>query len=141
MTKITDAPDLAQLDIPMDRWTQGFWDAAAHRELAVPRCGSCHAWRWPPGPFCPECRSQEVAWEPPGPARLFTYTVLCRPGPSPDDPPTIIAPGLVEFPQAGGMRFMAAIVDSPVESLVIGAPLVLGWRQKGETNVPVFSTC
>jgi uncharacterized OB-fold protein len=50
----------------------------------------------------------------------------------------IVVPGLVEFPEAGGMRFVAAIVDSEVDDITIGAPLSVGWTPKNETNVPVF---
>ena len=51
----------------------------------------------------------------------------------------LVVPGLVEFPEAGGMRFVAAIVDSEVDRIEIGAPLTVGWTPKEETNVPVFS--
>lgn len=140
MSEVTSAPDISGLDIPTDQWTRPFWDAAARRELKLPRCGSCGTHRWPPGPFCPQCRSQEVEWAPAGPAFLYSYTILRQPAADPADPVRVIVPGLVEFPQAGGLRIMAAIVDSPVESIAIGAPLTLGWTQKGETNVPVFRT-
>ena len=132
-------PDIAQLPLPIDTWTQPFWDAAERSQLVMPCCESCHAWRWPPSPFCPKCRSQEVEWRPAGPARLYSFTIVRQPGRTPEDPLTIIIPGLVEFPEAGGMRFMAAIVDTAVEQVRIGAPLTVGWRPKEGTNVPVFS--
>lgn len=135
----SSAPDIAQVPLPIDQWTQPFWDAAARRELVIPRCTDCQTWRWPPSPFCPTCRSQELDWMPAGPARLYSYTIVRRPGPSPEDPMRIIVPGLVEFPEAGGMRFVAPIVDSEIDRIEIGVPLAIGWMPKEETNVPVFS--
>jgi uncharacterized OB-fold protein len=131
------APDIAQIPLPIDQWTQPFWDACARHELVVPRCGACAAWRWPPTPFCPRCRWQAIEWKPAGPPRLYSYTVVRQPGP--DDTVRIVVPGLVEFPEAGGMRFVAAIVDSEVDQIRIGAPLSVRWTSKNDTNVPVFS--
>jgi uncharacterized OB-fold protein len=133
------APDIAPIPLPIDRWTQPFWNACANHELVMPRCGTCRAWRWPPTPFCPKCRSQAIDWLPAGPPRLYSYTVVRQPGPTPEDPLRLVVPGLVEFPQAGGMRFVAAIVDSEVADISIGAPLTFGWTRKDGTNVPVFS--
>lgn len=137
MTEITSAPDISQFDIPKDQWTKPFWQATARGELDLPHCASCGAYRWPPGPFCPECRSQEVDWAPAGPAVLYSYTVVRQP--APDGSIEVIAPALVEFPESGGVRIVAAIVDTPVADIAIGKPLTLGWNRKGEDNVPVFS--
>ncbi len=135
----SQAPDISQMPLPIDQWTQPFWDACARHELVVPRCGDCATWRWPPTPFCPKCRSQALEWMPAGPPRLYSFTVVRQPGPTPDDPFRVVVPGLVEFPEAGGMRFVAAIVDSELDDVRIGAPLSVRWTPKDETNVPVFS--
>ena len=135
----SQTPDISAFPLPIDQWTQPFWDAAARHELVMPRCAACQAWRWPPTPFCPKCRSQSIEWLPSGPPRLYSYTIVHQPGPSPDDPHRIVVPGLVEFPEAGGMRFVAAIVDSEIDALRIGVPLTVGWTAKEATNVPVFS--
>ena len=139
MTDLSQAPDIASIEIPIDRWTEPFWEAAANRELVLPRCGACGAHRWPPGPFCPECRSQAVDWVPAGPGRLYSYTVVRQPAAAADTPGRIVVPGLVEFPEAGGVRIMAAIVDCPIDALAIDAPLTLDWVRKGQTQVPVFA--
>lgn len=133
------APDITQIPLPIDQWTQPFWDAAARHELVLPRCGDCQTWRWPPTPFCPKCRSQEIEWLPAGLPKLYSYSIVHRPGPTPDDPKQLIVPGLVEFPEAGGMRFVAAIIDSEVERIAIGASLNVRWEPKDGTNVPVFA--
>jgi len=132
-------PDLTSFPLPIDQWTQPFWDACARHELVIPRCAACSTWRWPPTPFCPKCRSQALEWLPAGPPRLYSYTIVRKPGPSSEDPFQIVVPGLVEFPEAGGMRFVAAIVESEVDRIKIGVPLTVGWTPKEGTNVPVFS--
>lgn len=132
-------PDLAKFPLPMDQWTQPFWDAAARRELVMPRCAACRRWRWPPTPFCPGCRSQALDWLPAGSPRLYSYTIVRQPGPTPDAPSLLVVPGLVEFPEAGGMRLVAAIVDTEIERVSIGAPLAVRWIPKEGTNVPVFA--
>ena len=137
MTETTSAPDIAHLAIPKDQWTQPFWDATARGELTLPHCASCGAHRWPPGPFCPQCRSQEVAWAPAGPGFLYSYTVVRQP--TADGGTRIVAPSLVEFPEAGGVRIVAALVDTPLDAIRIGSELTLGWQRHGEDNVPVFS--
>jgi uncharacterized OB-fold protein len=134
----SEAPDISRLEIPVDAWTQPFWDATAREELRLPRCSACHAHRWPPGPFCPECRSQEVEWTPAGEAVLYSFTIVRQRSGSDDGPGRLVIPGLVEFPQAGGTRIMAAIIARP-ESVRIEAPLTLGWVRKGDKNIPVFS--
>src|SRR5687768_17278203 len=125
MTEISSAPDVSALEIPIDSWTQPFWDGAADGKLLLPRCGDCQRFRWPPGPFCPHCQSQRTEWLPAPAPRLYSFTIVRgRPG---GEPGPAIAPGLVEFPEADGVRFPAAIVDTPLSAIRIGADLTLGW--------------
>ena len=137
MTDITSRPDIAQFSIPKDQWTEPFWQATARGELSLPRCAPCGTHRWPPGPFCPECRSQKVEWVPAGPAILYSFTVVRQP--APDGEMKVIAPSLVEFPEAGGVRIVAAIIDTSIDAIAIGSPLTLGWHKNGDDNIPVFS--
>ncbi len=39
-----------------------FWAGTARGELLVQACGKCGAWRMPPRPMCPACRSLESTW-------------------------------------------------------------------------------
>jgi len=41
-----------------------FWEALARHELALQRCDSCKAWRWPPREICKQCGSFEWSWVP-----------------------------------------------------------------------------
>ena len=128
MAETSSAPDISALEIPIDSWGQPFWDAAAEGRLELPRCAECKRFRWPPGPFCPHCLSQRTEWLASGPARLYSFTIL----------PDRTVPGLIEFPAADGVRFPAAIVDTPLTALRIGADLSLGWSQAANAQVPVF---
>jgi uncharacterized OB-fold protein len=139
MSIVSTAPDLGTLEIPMDAWTQPFWDATAEKKLLVPRCSACSHFRWPPGPFCWHCQSQLTEWVEPGLARIYSFTLLAdRRDQGTGQPPQQV-PALVEFPAADGIRILAAIVDTPLAEIRIGAELQLGWSQAANALVPVFS--
>jgi uncharacterized OB-fold protein len=137
MTEISAAPDLSALEIPIDTWTKPFWDGAAEGKLLLPRCAACHRFRWPPGPFCPHCQSQDTEWLPAGTARIYSFTIVQDQRDS--DQPTIRVPALIEFPKADGVRLVAAIVDTPLSAIHIGAELTQGWSQAVNARIPVFS--
>jgi uncharacterized OB-fold protein len=137
MTEFTTAPDLSTLEIPIDSWTQPFWDAAADAKLLLPRCADCQRFRWPPGPFCPQCQSQQTQWVAPGTARVFSFTVL-RPS-KPDQQASLHVPALIEFSEAKGVRLLAAIVGTPLSAIHIGAELALAWSPAANAQVPVFT--
>jgi hypothetical protein len=139
MSELSIAPDLSALEIPMDAWTQPFWDASARSQLLLPRCVACQHFRWPPGPFCPHCQSQQTEWLPAGSARIYSFTLTPEPRSSETDSQRYRAPALIEFPEADGIRLLAAIVDTPIAAIQIGAPLQLGWSQAANARVPVFS--
>ena len=131
MTMISTSPEISELAIPMDSWSLPFWEAAQERRLIVPRCGECAIWRWPPGPFCPSCHSQSVEWRDCGQARIYSYTVV-------RDAEHLHIPALVEFPDAGGVRLLVAIVGASAEAVKIGASVVPEWVVAANTLVPVF---
>lgn len=50
---------------PLPRITpdnKGFWDAARRHELCLPSCLECQRAHYPPGPVCPFCLSDQLAW-------------------------------------------------------------------------------
>lgn len=56
--------------------TAEFWRGCARGELLVQACGTCGAWRMPPRPMCPHCRSIDVRWEvTSGRGRVWSYIV------------------------------------------------------------------
>lgn len=138
MSEVTGTPDISGLEIPTDAWTQPFWNAAANGDLRFPRCGDCGRFRWPPGPFCPACQSQNVQWAEPGVARIYSYTLLREPAGEDGQPDRVIAPALVEFAGAENVRLLAAIVDTALDDLRVGAELSVQWTQAADATVPVF---
>jgi uncharacterized OB-fold protein len=136
MSAMSITPDVSALEIPTDAWTQPFWDAAAAERLIVPHCTACGTFRWPPGPFCPRCSAQEVTWVEAGQGRIYSYTVAPRFAAGGET--TIAVPALIEFPQAGGVRLIAAIVDTPIADLAVGAPVQTQFSQAANGKVPVF---
>lgn len=59
-----------------DPETAEFWAGASRGELLVQACDSCGAWRMPPRPMCPVCRSTAVRWEPTsGRGTIWSYVV------------------------------------------------------------------
>jgi uncharacterized OB-fold protein len=129
-------PDYSALEIPMDSWSQPFWDAAAEHRLTMPRCAACGTFRWPAGPFCPKCHSQQVEWVPPGQARIYSFTIL----PVPGDEATLRVriPALVTFDDAPGVRLVSALIDAPPDAVAIDAPVEIEWRAAANATVPLF---
>ena len=138
MSQTCSAPDISSLEIPMDCWTQPFWDATAKHKLLLPACADCGRFRWPPGPFCPHCQSQRTEWLPAGEGRIYSFTIIRAPASDAVKLPRIHVPALVEFPDAGGVRLLAAITDTPIAAIRIGEPLQVGWSEAANATVPVF---
>jgi uncharacterized protein len=138
VTVISARPDISTLDVPMDAWTEPFWAAAAAEKFLLPRCGSCQHFRWPPGPFCPVCHSQHVEWCSAGEGRVYSFTLVRGATTDASGQAQIFAPALIEFSAAGGVRIPAAIVDSPIDSICIGAAVAVNWSQAANAVVPVF---
>lgn len=138
MTEISCAPDVPSFEMPIDAWTAPFWAAAGKEELLAPACEDCGHFRWPPGPFCPCCRSQAVRWVSPGQGRIYSFTIIREAGPKETGPAKAYVPALIEFPQAGGFRLLCAIVDTPLSAIEIGKDVALGWSRVANVNVPVF---
>jgi uncharacterized OB-fold protein len=60
------APSASGLLLPDldDETSAPFWAGTARGELLVQACGACGAWRMPPRPMCPRCRSIAIDWVP-----------------------------------------------------------------------------
>ena len=138
MGKISIVPAIGALEIPVDGWTKPFWEATAEHRLLVPRCCDCAYFRWPPGPFCPHCRSQAIDWVDPGPAQLYSYTVVYEAPASDGGEAPITIPALIEFPEAGGIRLLSALVGAPLAAVKIGAMVLVDWIAAADATVPMF---
>jgi hypothetical protein len=106
-----------------------FWEYCAQRELRFQRCTSCKAYRHPPVPACPNCRSFGEEWVWAGEkGRIFSYTIVHHPvfPELADDVPYNIV--IVEFPECGGVRLVSNVVDLEPEQILIGREVRLVWE-------------
>ena len=131
------------LGIPLavNVWTAPFWEAAARRELLLPRCSACGRYRFPPTPFCPHCRSSEIDWvEAPKEAFLYSYTIVTRaiiPG-TDDSLPYV--PAIVDFPSADNVRLITNIIDVRLDAIAVGQLVVQRWHDLPDgSTIPVFT--
>ena len=120
----------AQRMKPLPRITpdnEPFYQALRERRFVLPRCVDCGKAHLPPGPVCPFCFSERVAWTPAsGRGRISTWTVVHKawfPAFAGDIPYNVVQVELEEGP-----RLTANVVDVSGERLKIGLPveIVLG---------------
>jgi uncharacterized OB-fold protein len=121
----------------MDQWTSPFWAGATEGRLLFPQCADCGCFRWPSGPFCPRCHSQAVNWMDGGEGRIYSFSAV-RTAAGEAGPASLHMPALIEFPQAGGVRLLAALVDAVPEAVEIGASVTPIFMPAANTSVPAF---
>jgi uncharacterized protein len=46
----------------IDVWNQPFWEGAKEHKLMAQKCSDCNEFRFPPGPACPNCFSENFTW-------------------------------------------------------------------------------
>jgi uncharacterized protein len=124
----------------MNASTQPFWEATRIPRLVGCKCASCHTFRMPPSPFCPNCLSQLIDWVPlAGKGTIYSYTI-CRRSPYPKEVEDFVyIPIVVELPDAPGTRLVSTLVDADPAVVSIGQQLVVGWNPiQGGWNIPIF---
>lgn len=133
MSEIALAPPEALFTLVTDRWTAPFWEAARSCRLTACRCAVCGAFRMPPTPFCPDCRSQAVQWpDLPGTGTLFSYTVVRRAISPEMEGHLPYVPALVDLDGAPGARLITNITGCALEDLRIGARVAVKWRERSD---------
>ena len=136
MTLATTTPPSA-IRITTDGWTLPYWEAAKEERLVAPRCRACGAFRFPPWPFCPECRSQDTDWvRLSGRASMFSFSVVRG---LPGQPELLLVPAVLELADAPGIHLVSNVVDVAPEDVAIGMVVEVafvdiadGWK------LPVF---
>jgi uncharacterized OB-fold protein len=121
-------------------WTAPFWKATAEHRLVVPRCTGCGTFRFPPTPFCPTCRQQEIEWiEHDGRGTIYAFTVVRHAViPQVRDALPLIA-AVVDLPNTNGCRVIGNVVDCEPDAVRIGDAVTIDWYDVREgTTVPVF---
>ena len=118
--------------------TQSFWDALRDRKLALPFCDECGRAHLPPGPVCPFCFSDRLAWRPAlGTGRISTWTVVHKawfPAFAGDVPYNVVQVELDEGP-----RLTASVVGVANERLAVGLRVVIDFDHTiAEITLPRF---
>jgi uncharacterized OB-fold protein len=138
MDELSICPDFTTLEVPMDVWSEPFWAAGAEGRIIMPKCADCGIFRWPPGPFCPDCHGQNVEWVAAGQARLYSFTILPVPAADKTVPPASRIPAIAEFADAPGVRLVSVLAGAPPHAIAIGDMLTVEWRPAANTLVPIF---
>ena len=123
----------------MDPYAEQFWTYTQKKELRLQKCSGCGKFRWPPGPTCDQCLSDEAEWAAvAGRGKVLSWTTFRRkyfeeyPAPH-----TTIVLELDEGP-----LFVSYPVDVEVTDLKEGMVLSLRWTDGqdkfGKYNLPVF---
>jgi uncharacterized OB-fold protein len=123
--------------ITTDAWTAPYWEAAKEGRLVAPRCGACGTFRFPPGPFCPACRSQHTEWVAlTGPGAVFSYSVVRG---LPGQPDLLLLPVVVAFAEAPGVHVVSNLVDADPDEVRIGMPVVVAFTPIADGwQLPIF---
>lgn len=94
-----------------------YYDYLHEGRFATTRCTGCGFVGYPPRPVCPECLSDEFEWEVlPDQGEIVAYTVQESGIPYGFEGPLVFA-----LVRVGPLRILTRIVDSPIDSLRIGA--------------------
>lgn len=118
--------------------TQPFWDALRTRELLLPFCDECGRAHLPPGPVCPFCFSDRLAWHAAlGTGRISSWTVVHKawfPAFAGDVPYNVVQVELDEGP-----RLTASVVGLPNDRLAVGLRVVVDFDDVSpELTLPRF---
>jgi uncharacterized OB-fold protein len=114
-----------------------FWTAGKDGVLRFKRCRSCGYYLHPPAPYCPQCRSNDIAVEAvSGEATVAAKTINYHPWHPALPPPYALA--IVEIAEAPYVRLTTRIVNCPLEDVRIGMRVRVVFEQVGPTWLPYF---
>lgn len=118
--------------------TAPFWEHANNRVLATPKCSDCGARHFPPGPFCPECLSENITWsEVSGRATLTSWVVFHQVywDEVKEEVPYLVA--TVDLEE--GVRLLTSLVGAAEKAPVYGMKLKVTFRPNASGQLlPVF---
>jgi uncharacterized OB-fold protein len=102
--------------------TDGYWQAAADRQLVIQRCDDCGLFRHYPQPRCPRCQSPRWTWTPVScRGHVYTFTVTHQafhPAWASGVPYAVATVELEE-----GVRMVTDLPPEDVERVAIGLPV------------------
>jgi uncharacterized protein len=119
-------------EIRLDHRNKHFYRAILDHQLVAARCGECGRWHTPIRTVCPECWSADVAVQPlRGRGRIHLLIRLHQGPPAREVSYATPWPlAAVELEEQPGLRFVATIVDCPLERLRIGLPVQVTWIER-----------
>ena len=131
-------------DLPAPRPTEidaPFWQACAEQRLRFQHCPGCGHWQHPPLAQCEGCGAGGLHWdEPPGAPELFAWTrvhAMLHPAVQ-GHAPYLVA--VVGWPQAGNLRLLSNLAETPGDAPAVGRALRLVWETvAGGQPVPRFA--
>ena len=104
-----------------------FWEACAEHRLVIQKCSTCNAFRHPPRPMCPRCRSFGHTFEPAsGRARIWSWVIA--------HPPVLpvfqdVAPYPVIVAELDeGVRMIGRLLDADKDSIAMDQEVVVEWE-------------
>jgi uncharacterized OB-fold protein len=123
----------------MDPFAQQFWQFTLQKQLRLQQCSDCGKFRWPPGPTCDRCLSDNFEWtQLSGSGKVISWTTFHR-GYFPEYPAPHTA--LVLELDEGPLFVSYPVGIGPAE-LAEGMRLELRWEdgedRHGEYFLPVF---
>lgn len=123
----------------MDPYAERFWAFAEQQELRLQSCSECGRFRWPPGPVCDACVSEDYAWEEvSGRGTLLSWVIYRRPYFSEYPAPHTVI--MVELDE--GPLFVTQPFEIEADELRDGLAMELAWLDGedrfGEYQLPVF---
>lgn len=119
--------------------TKPYWDAASRGQLVIQKCGCCGAYQFYPRPFCIKCLSEDIEWViTKGTGTLYTYTINHKPAEPAFTDKVPYAVAIVQLDE--GPRMLANIIDSPLDTVRIGARVSVRFERISEAlTLPQFA--
>jgi hypothetical protein len=141
-TSVVERPPVVERDEafvlrPMrSRDTEFFWAGTAAGELRIQTCNACGALRFPPGPSCPECGTQDRGYVvASGHGTVFSYVVHRHPPVPGRELPVLIV--LLDLEE--GVRMVGELVGIAAEDVVIGMPVEVDYRHvDDDLTLPIW---
>jgi uncharacterized OB-fold protein len=116
-----------------------YWDSAKEHALKLQRCGQCGKFRYPPGPFCPSCLSDDFQWQPvSGRGTIYSFIIVHQrydPSFAEDLPYNVAVVQLEEGP-----RLVTNIAGIANEAISVGMPVRVTYEDVTEEfTLPKFT--
>ncbi len=122
----------AELHIALNAMTQPYWNATRQSQLVAPVCTECGRARMPFLVFCRHCRAQNVTWRRLAePGRIYSFTFYPHPERAAEED-HVLAPALVVFEEAPGIRYAGNLACTDVARVAIGMQVRTGWIHNAE---------